>query len=209
MQTHLNVQHHFITLRVGEAKGTRLLLTMSHSGQKASAAGVEAPLMKRAFKAFCALEKYVLGKSDAYKNYGEMMNSLKALAEKAPTIEAFVEAMVQLIEASPAGQARAAAAPKVPEDIKAKALIIEEVPAPAKGSGPAPRTREELQAAFDLVKNKKDWKERIDRVIPAHMEAAVAEAVSSFTGTQAYFIPHKDPTKLIVRAAGYYRGPCN
>lgn len=208
MQAHLNEQRDYITLRVGAPKGARINFTMSYSGQKCSGAGFDNAFFKRAFKAFVDMEKRVLGKSEAFKNYGAMMRSLKALADAAATMEAFVAEMERLIAEAPASTPKGVYdAP--PADIVEKAKLIEEVPPPAKGSGPAPRTREELQAAFDLVKNQKDWKERIDRVIPRSMEPAVAEAISYFTGTTASFYEHKDPSKLIVRAAGYYRGPCN
>lgn len=210
MQAHLNEQHDYITLRVGAPKGARINFTMSYSGQKCSGAGFDNAFFKRAFKAFVDMEKRVLGKSEAFKNYGAMMRSLKVIADAAATMEAFVAEMERLIaEAPPYVPAHEAKPVLVDNLIVEKAKLIEEVPPPAKGSGPAPRTHEELQAAFDLVKNRKDWKERIDRVIPRSMEPAVAEAIAYFTGTMASFYEHKDPSKLIVRAAGYYRGPCN
>jgi hypothetical protein len=70
-------------------------------------------------------------------------------------------------------------------------------------------TPEQLQAAFDLVKNKKDWKARIDARINKSDAPLVLIAITHFTGTVGYTKPH--PTnndKLIVRAAGYRAGPC-
>lgn len=70
-------------------------------------------------------------------------------------------------------------------------------------------TGEELNAAFDMVKDAGHWKNPIDAVIPRDQQDVVDKAIAWFTGTEASFYGHDDPEKLIVRAPGYFAGPCN
>lgn len=67
-------------------------------------------------------------------------------------------------------------------------------------------SQEELQAAFDLVRDPKDWKNHIDTVIDADKQGIVADAISHFTATSAHFeeLPNG---KLRVIADGYRMGP--
>ena len=65
-------------------------------------------------------------------------------------------------------------------------------------------TDEELHDAFDLVKNRNNWKMPIrGRVIPEDKVDAVVEAISYFCGSPSEVYPHK-PGFVKVYAAGYY-----
>lgn len=67
---------------------------------------------------------------------------------------------------------------------------------------------EQLAAAFDRVRNPRDWKAPIRAVIPAAERPLVEQAVVWFTDTVPEFAP--DPVasdRLMVTAAGYRLGP--
>lgn len=68
-------------------------------------------------------------------------------------------------------------------------------------------TQEELSEAFDKVKSKVHWKDRINALIEPVDERIVSAAVIHFTGTVPYFRPVKGG-KLRCRAVGYRMGPC-
>jgi hypothetical protein len=79
-----------------------------------------------------------------------------------------------------------------------------EVPVPTL---PAERyTEAELHAAFDLVKNRNNWKMPVrGRLIPTEMTAIVAEALIYFCGSPCEIV--EDPSRpghSRVYAAGYY-----
>jgi len=66
---------------------------------------------------------------------------------------------------------------------------------------------EQLAAAFDRVRNPRDWKAPIEAVIPDDDRPIVEQAVRWFTGTEAKFRPHGgDPGRLLVVALGYRLG---
>jgi len=66
---------------------------------------------------------------------------------------------------------------------------------------------EELAAAFDRVRNARDWKAPIQAVIPAQERALVEKAVLWFTDTVPEFLAHPEASdRLVVRAAGYRLG---
>ena len=67
---------------------------------------------------------------------------------------------------------------------------------------------EELAAAFDRVRNARDWKAPIQAVIPAQQRPLVEKAVLWFTETEPRFeeIPGESD-RLIVVAPGYRLGP--
>lgn len=66
---------------------------------------------------------------------------------------------------------------------------------------------EELAAAFDRVRNARDWKAPIQAVIPAHERPLVEKAVLWFTDTVPEFLAHPEASdRLVVRAPGYRLG---
>lgn len=68
-------------------------------------------------------------------------------------------------------------------------------------------SREQLSAAFDLVKDKGNWKNPIDALVdPGADLKAIAEATIFFAGSPADFVTVKrgGVEKVRVRAAGYY-----
>lgn len=64
-------------------------------------------------------------------------------------------------------------------------------------------TDKQLHAAFDLVKDAKNWKNPINAVIDAKDQDAVSQAVIYFTGSVPGFTPMKNG-KVRVRSVGYY-----
>jgi hypothetical protein len=67
---------------------------------------------------------------------------------------------------------------------------------------------EQLAAAFDRVRNPRDWKAPIRAVIPAVERPVVEKAVLWFTDTVPEFVPAPGATdRLLVRAPGYRLGP--
>ena len=66
---------------------------------------------------------------------------------------------------------------------------------------------EELAAAFDRVRNARDWKAPIQAVIPAQERPLVEKAVLWFTDTVPEFLAHPEASdRLVVRAPGYRLG---
>jgi hypothetical protein len=67
---------------------------------------------------------------------------------------------------------------------------------------------EQLAAAFDRVRNPRDWKAPIRSVIPAEERHVVEKAVLWFTETVPAFEPAPGETGLlVVMAPGYRDGP--
>ena len=67
---------------------------------------------------------------------------------------------------------------------------------------------DQLAAAFDRVRDPRDWKAPILAVIPAEERPLVEKAVRWFTETAPEFDPAPGATDyLVVRAAGYRLGP--
>jgi hypothetical protein len=67
---------------------------------------------------------------------------------------------------------------------------------------------EQLAAAFDRVRNPRDWKAPIQAVIPAAERPVVEKAVLWFTDTVPVFMAAAGATdRLVVRAPGYRLGP--
>lgn len=66
---------------------------------------------------------------------------------------------------------------------------------------------QKLIDAFDLVKNRKDWKARIAAVVPAEKVKIVREAIVFFTGSVPHF-QELSSEYSYVTAAGYRLGPC-
>jgi len=67
---------------------------------------------------------------------------------------------------------------------------------------------EQLAAAFDRVRNPRDWKAPIRAVIPAAERPVVEKAVHWFTDTVPVFEAAPGETdRLLVRAPGYRLGP--
>ena len=66
---------------------------------------------------------------------------------------------------------------------------------------------EQLAAAFDRVRDARDWKAPICAVIPAGERPVVEQAVLWFTSTVPVFeTAPGDETRLVVMAPGYRRG---
>lgn len=93
-------------------------------------------------------------------------------------------------------------------DIAARKLIddsMNEIVAEVFGKN---RTRRELSEAFDLVKDRENWKNPIDCVldesaITDEVQALISEAVNFFAGCEAHFIPRGNG-RINVQAKGYY-----
>ena len=67
---------------------------------------------------------------------------------------------------------------------------------------------EQLAAAFDRVRNPRDWKAPIQAVIPAVERPLVEQAVLWFTATVPVFVAAPGATdRLVVKAPGYHQGP--
>lgn len=67
--------------------------------------------------------------------------------------------------------------------------------------------QEELAAAFDRVRNPRDWKAPIHAVIPATERRLVERAVLWFTDTVPEFVAAPgEMDQLLVRAQGYRLG---
>lgn len=67
---------------------------------------------------------------------------------------------------------------------------------------------EQLAAAFDRVRDPRDWKAPIRSVIPAEERDLVEKAVRWFTGTTPAFEAAPGETdRLVVWAPGYRDGP--
>jgi hypothetical protein len=67
---------------------------------------------------------------------------------------------------------------------------------------------EELAAAFERVRNPRDWKAPIRAIIPAAERPVVEKAVLWFTATVPEFVPATGATgRLVVNAPGYRLGP--
>jgi len=67
---------------------------------------------------------------------------------------------------------------------------------------------EQLAAAFDRVRNPRDWKAPIRAVIPAAERPVVEKAVVWFTDTVPEFVADPEATeRLVVSAPGYRLGP--
>ena len=66
--------------------------------------------------------------------------------------------------------------------------------------------QEKLAAAFDRVRNPRDWKAPIRAMIPAAERPVVEQAVLWFTETVPEFVPVPGADQLEVRAAGYRLG---
>ena len=65
----------------------------------------------------------------------------------------------------------------------------------------------ELAAAFDRVRDPRDWQAPIHALIPLAERPLVDEAVRWFTSTTPRFeAAPDDPGRLVVTAAGYRRG---
>ena len=67
--------------------------------------------------------------------------------------------------------------------------------------------QEQLAAAFDRVRNARDWKAPIEAVIPAAERPVVEQAVRWFTDTTPEFVPSAEGSdRLMVSAPGYRLG---
>jgi hypothetical protein len=67
---------------------------------------------------------------------------------------------------------------------------------------------EQLAAAFDRVRDPRDWQAPIQAVIPVVERPLVEKAVVWFTNTVPEFMPAPEaPDRLLVRAPGYRLGP--
>lgn len=67
---------------------------------------------------------------------------------------------------------------------------------------------DQLAAAFDRVRDPRDWKAPIRAVIPEDQQLVVAHAVRWFTDTEPVFIAGPgDGEDLVVLAPGYRLGP--
>lgn len=67
---------------------------------------------------------------------------------------------------------------------------------------------DELAAAFDRVRDARDWKAPIRAVIPANDRPVVEKAVLWFTDTVPVFAEASgEADRLVVRAQGYRLGP--
>jgi hypothetical protein len=67
--------------------------------------------------------------------------------------------------------------------------------------------QEQLAAAFDRIRNARDWKAPIRAVIPAAERPVVEQAVRWFTETAPVFAPIQGGDRLEVTAPGYRLGP--
>ncbi len=213
----LNVQHSYMTAKIEWEKSVRVNMTSSYSGTKITAAGVDNPLLKRLFKAFNHIIDKQVGQVDHLKNFGDAMEWVRKMGEASASPEQLTVALEATVAAfvpkpKSEGEKIAESRAKLADDlvfgvtpVAATDLIIEEVPIPAKGSG-REYTQAELQAAFDRVKNAKNWKARIDRTIDVKDLDVTLQAIVHFTGTVAQEYSHPNPNKVIVRAKGYSAG---
>jgi hypothetical protein len=93
MKTKLNVQHEYVTLRIDLDSTTRVNLTTSYGGTKATARGaIDGPTLRSIFASFNRLEKLV-GTGKTYATIGDMMEGARAAAEKSANFSEFVEAL--------------------------------------------------------------------------------------------------------------------
>ena len=68
-----------------------------------------------------------------------------------------------------------------------------------------PYTFAALHDAFELVRDRKNWKNPINAVIYESNAAVVDAAIAFFAGSEAEFYrPPRDPHLLLVHAEGYY-----
>jgi len=65
----------------------------------------------------------------------------------------------------------------------------------------------DLDKAFKKVQDKEHWKNPISAVIKREDMAILRVAIPFYTGTPAFFYHYAGLT--IVKADGYYQGPCN
>lgn len=201
----LNVQHHFVTLKVEWENSVRVNMTTSHSGTKITAAGVESPLLKRLFKAFNHMIDKQVGTAPHLMNFGKAMEYLRTIGEASKSPEEMTIALEALMNAfNGAPREKIIPTPTAATDLIAPMQLVE-VPIPTKGEK-RDYTQAELQAAFDRVKNAKNWKARIDRAIDVKDLDVTLCAISHFTGTIAQEYSHPNPNKVIVRAKGYSAG---
>lgn len=80
-------------------------------------------------------------------------------------------------------------------------------------------SRHQLKTVFELVEDKTNWKNPIDKFLPKiYDEKLIAESIEFFTGTKAIIVDvYEDRldannivmTEIRVTAPGYYAGPCN
>ena len=76
-------------------------------------------------------------------------------------------------------------------------------------AGDYDRNQAELTAAFQLVANRDHWKNAISARVEADADLElIQEAIIHFTGTVPTF--ERCPSgRVLVKAAGYYAGPCS
>lgn len=68
--------------------------------------------------------------------------------------------------------------------------------------------QEQLAAAFDRVRNPRDWQAPIRALIPVEEQPVVEQAVQWFTNTVPVFVPAPGREgRLLVQAPGYRLGP--
>jgi len=67
--------------------------------------------------------------------------------------------------------------------------------------------QEQLAAAFDRIRDARDWKAPIRAVIPAAERPVVEQAVRWFTETTPVFVAVPGADQLEVTAPGYRLGP--
>lgn len=206
--TKLNEQHDYITLKVEFVKGSRVNLTANRWGGKVSGTTDHGQGPFNAlFKAFADTYLSVKGPT-----MGQRMKDLEVLARKATSIASLTDILLETAASWKGDEA------KGPETLKAATVeeatitvvdnLIQGLEVPPPTGLRLTYSQDELQAAFDLVRNKKDWKARIDARIPKDKEAVVLAAIVHFTATVGRIYPHPtNPDKLIVRAAGYRMGP--
>lgn len=194
--------HDYITVRVEFSPASRVNLTLNRYGVKLTATQ---DLQHVAEGIMDAFERAHKGMKGRYADNGEFMTALCKASQGLTGHDELLAVLDKMVD-KPKG-VKATVHGKEVTITASEDLILKETAPPTKGSSKQ-LTQQELEAAFDLVKNKKDWKARIDRTIKVEDLDRVMQAIMHFTGTVAREYSHPDPTKVIVRAAGYRAGPC-
>lgn len=66
-------------------------------------------------------------------------------------------------------------------------------------------TKKQLADAFDLVKNRNNWKNPINKNVVTKDPNLIVEAIIYFTGSVPFYIPVKNcKDKYLFKADGYY-----
>lgn len=195
MPAKLTVNHDYLTLRVNLATNSRVNMTINRWGVKLTATLDLQHVAEEMLDLFDKSYKRCVSKTGGGMVVGDFMALLQEKLDSAASASEVISVLKSLTTNS---KSVTEAAPKAaPKAVEVDNLIA----APSKAGA---FSQEELQAAFDTVKNKKNWKTRIDRTINAADAELIISAIIHFHGSVPYTLPHpSNPQKLIVRGSGY------